>query len=146
MTAMMHDYRVMNPEKGYLCLNELEFGSSFLPPMVSLFRVKVPKVESVREMMLEARRYPGKVAKEKGLIDEIGGLEEALRFVEERRLVEKAKGRVYSDIKEELYREVVRDLDGLEEWEHGEKRRKEGERTREEGAKRRIEAWQRAKL
>ncbi|KAL9621571.1 MAG: hypothetical protein Q9160_003963 [Pyrenula sp. 1 TL-2023] len=146
MTAMMHDYRVMNPERGYLCLNELEFGSAFLPPMVSLFRVKVPKVEIVREIMLEARRYPGKTAKEKGLVDEVGGLEEALKFVEERQLVEKAKGSVCTDMKEELYREVVRDLDGLEEWEIGEKRRKEEGKTREEGLKKRIENWQRAKL
>lgn len=29
MIAMCHDYRVMNPNKGFLCLNELEFGTCF---------------------------------------------------------------------------------------------------------------------
>ena len=28
MTAMFHDYRIMNPHKGYVCLNELDFGGS----------------------------------------------------------------------------------------------------------------------
>jgi hypothetical protein len=27
MMAMAHDYRIMNPHKGFLCLNELEFGA-----------------------------------------------------------------------------------------------------------------------
>jgi enoyl-CoA hydratase/carnithine racemase len=28
MTAMMHDYRIMNPHKGFVCLNELDFPSA----------------------------------------------------------------------------------------------------------------------
>ena len=34
MTAMMHDYRVMNPHKGYFCLNELDDVSLKIPPLV----------------------------------------------------------------------------------------------------------------
>lgn len=32
MTAMYHDYRVFNPSRGFLCLNELEFGAPLKPP------------------------------------------------------------------------------------------------------------------
>ncbi|KAL8849178.1 MAG: hypothetical protein Q9198_011154, partial [Flavoplaca austrocitrina] len=42
MTAMMHDYRFMNPHRGFLCLNELEFGASLKAPMSSIFRQKLP--------------------------------------------------------------------------------------------------------
>ncbi|KAK4967027.1 hypothetical protein LTR66_011986 [Elasticomyces elasticus] len=56
MLAMMHDYRVMNPHRGYLCLNELELGVPLRPPMSSIFRQKVSP-STYRSMVLEARRY-----------------------------------------------------------------------------------------
>ena len=36
MLAMFHDYRVMNPHRGYLCLNELDFGAPLRPPSMFL--------------------------------------------------------------------------------------------------------------
>lgn len=40
MLAMHHDYRVMNAERGFACLNELEFGaplkSPVSPPQISI--------------------------------------------------------------------------------------------------------------
>ncbi|KAK4985298.1 hypothetical protein LTR50_006049 [Elasticomyces elasticus] len=60
MLAMMHDYRVMNPHRGYLCLNELELGVPLRPPMSSIFRQKVSP-STYRSMVLEARRYKGRV-------------------------------------------------------------------------------------
>ena len=41
MLAMFHDYRVMNPHRGFVCLNELEFGAhlpapSMYPPFAPL--------------------------------------------------------------------------------------------------------------
>ena len=42
MLAMHHDYRIMNPHKGYLCLNEVELGVPLRPPMSSVFRQKLP--------------------------------------------------------------------------------------------------------
>ena len=56
MLSMMHDYRVMNPHKGFLCLNEVELGVPLRPPMTSIFREKVqPPV--YRRLVLEAARF-----------------------------------------------------------------------------------------
>ena len=56
MLAMMHDYRIMNPHKGYLCLNELELGVPLRPAMTSIFRQKVSP-QTYRRMVLEAARF-----------------------------------------------------------------------------------------
>lgn len=56
MLAMMHDYRIMNPHKGFLCLNELVLGVGLRPPMCSVFREKV-KPSTFRRMILEAVRF-----------------------------------------------------------------------------------------
>jgi hypothetical protein len=56
MVAMMHDYRIMNPHKGFLCLNELVLGVGLRPPMCSVFREKVGAA-TFRRMILEAVRF-----------------------------------------------------------------------------------------
>lgn len=60
MTAMMQDYRVMNPHKGYLCLNEVELGVPLRPPMSSIFRQKCSPA-TYRKMVLEAARFKVKL-------------------------------------------------------------------------------------
>jgi Delta3-Delta2-enoyl-CoA isomerase len=110
MTAMMHDYRIMNPHKGFLCLNELDFGAMLQPAMASVFRIKV-SMSTLRNMILESRRYPALEALKEGIIDGVGGADETLAFIAEYKLVQKAKGASYGKIKEELYREIIKDLD-----------------------------------
>lgn len=110
MTAMFHDYRIMNPHKGFLCLNELDFGASLNPTMVSVFRIKLG-MSTFRNMVLESRRYPALEALKEGIVDGLGGPDETLAFIKEFKLVDKAQGTSYGTIKEELYREVVRDID-----------------------------------
>jgi len=110
MTAMMHDYRVMNPHKGFLCLNELDFGAALQPAMASVFRVKL-SMTTFRNMVLESKRFPALEALKEGIIDGVGGIDETLAFVGEMKLTEKAQGKSYGKIKEELYREIIKDLD-----------------------------------
>ncbi|KIW16604.1 hypothetical protein PV08_03792 [Exophiala spinifera] len=110
MTAMMHDYRIMNPHKGFVCLNELDFGASLQPTMASVFRVKL-SMSTFRNMVLESKRYPALEALKEGIIDGVGSVDETLAFIAEMKLTQKAQGKSYGKIKEELYREVVKDLD-----------------------------------
>jgi enoyl-CoA hydratase/carnithine racemase len=110
MTAMMHDYRIMNPHKGFLCLNELDFGAALQPAMASVFRVKL-SMTTFRNMVLESKRYSALEALKEGIIDGVGSVDETLAFVGEMRLTQKAQGKSYGNIKEELYREVIKDLD-----------------------------------
>lgn len=56
MLAMMHDYRVMNPDRGYICLNELELGVPLRPAMSAVFREKCAP-EVYRKLVLEAARF-----------------------------------------------------------------------------------------
>ena len=111
MLAMMHDYRVMNPHKGFLCLNELELGMPLRPAMMSVFRVKLNGAV-LRKMILEAHRYKALEALKDGVVDHVGGLEETLAFIEELKLVQKAMPgpsgvSVYGELKREMWRETV---------------------------------------
>ncbi|KAK5118817.1 hypothetical protein LTR62_000026 [Meristemomyces frigidus] len=111
MLAMMHDYRIMNPHKGFLCLNEVELGVPLRAPMSAVFREKVaPQV--YRRLVLEAARFKALDALKEGIVDWLGGLDEALAHVQELKLVQKVgKGvtgkAVYGDLKREMWRETV---------------------------------------
>jgi Delta3-Delta2-enoyl-CoA isomerase len=151
MTAMAHDYRIMNPHKGFLCLNELEFGAALRPAMASLFRVKL-SMSTFRNMVLESKRYPALEALKEGILDGVGGLEEALAFIEEMKLVQKAQGKSYGKLKEELYREIVKDLDEGTELAKLEAKGDLERSRRDLDARKRVDEWealtgiQRAKL
>lgn len=108
MLAMHHDYRIfVGGARGYLCLNEIEFGMPLMPPMSGIFRTKTaPHV--YRRLVLEAHRFGGQEALEAGLVDALGsGLDAALDLVQERALVKKPATGVYGLLKAEMYRENV---------------------------------------
>ncbi|SPO03535.1 related to enoyl-CoA hydratase/isomerase [Cephalotrichum gorgonifer] len=105
MLAMFHDYRVMNPARGFACLNEVDFGALLKAPMSSVFREKLPPA-TYRSLVLEGRRFPAEQAREAGIVDAVGGLQEALALVEERKLLGKAAGGVWGLLKVEMYRET----------------------------------------
>ena len=111
MTAMMHDYRHMNPHRGFLCVNELEFGASLPPPMASIFRQKVPNPNTFRTMILESKRYGALEGLKEGFLDGLGGVPEVITFIQEMGLLNRAKSRVYGKLKAEMWRETVALLD-----------------------------------
>ena len=143
MVAMCHDYRIFNPSRGYLCLNELDLGMPLQPPMSSIFREKVIAPHIYRSLILEAKRFGAKEALEAGLVDALGMMEEALKFVEERKLTAKAKTDVYGLLKKEMYRET---LGLIEEYEGPEKYNEplmEKEIARKKEGKSRVVEWER---
>lgn len=105
MTAMYHDYRVMNPDRGYLCLNEVDFGALLKTPMSSIFRDKVVPA-TYRSLVLEGRRFGGAQARDAGIVDALGGLPEALALIEDRKILGKGKAGVWGMLKAEMYRET----------------------------------------
>ena len=111
MTAMMHDYRFMNPHRGYLCLNELEFGAPLKPPMSSIFKEKIPSPNTYRTVVLEAKRFAALEALKEGLVDELGEFEEVKSFVQETGLLGKAKSGVYGRLKAEMWKQTINNLD-----------------------------------
>ncbi|KAI0159868.1 enoyl-CoA hydratase/isomerase family protein [Hypoxylon sp. FL1284] len=129
MLAMHHDYRVFAP-RGFLCVNELEFGVPLMPPMSAVFRLKAEPLV-YRELVLEARRFDAASARAAGLVDAEGGLDAALELIRDRALVKKAASTAYGMLKAEMYRESVALLDarGADapspgQWQAAEKKRK----------------------
>lgn len=143
--AMFHDYRIQNPTRGLLCMNELEFGMALLPPMVSVFRGKIPP-QAFRALVLEAKRFAGQEALEAGIVDAVGsGVDEAIGFIRKRDLCGKAGTGVYGDMKEEMYRETLGLLDdheGSNAWREGIEDRKNVMREEAEG---KVVKWEREK-
>ena len=142
MTAMYHDYRVFNPSRGFLCLNELDFGVGLRAPMSSIFRQKTSP-QTYRSLVLEAKRFGGKEALEAGLVDVLGGLDEALKLIEERKLVNMPKTGIYGVMKAEMFRETIvylGDHDGDDKLTL--ERANADDRRQEEGRKR-VAEWER---
>lgn len=111
MLAMHHDYRIFNPKRGYLCMNELDFGAPLKPAMLSVFEAKVsPTI--YRDIILEAKRFNGPDALEAKIVDKLGAWEQVVELIEERKLTEKAKSGVVRVMKEEMYRNTIEALAG----------------------------------
>ncbi|EGO57113.1 hypothetical protein NEUTE1DRAFT_84821 [Neurospora tetrasperma FGSC 2508] len=140
MLAMHMDYRIMNPSRGFACINELDFGVPLKPAMSAIFRVKcTPGI--YRQLVLEAHRFGGTEAKEVGLVDLTGGLKETMEFVEERKLTEKGKTGIYGLMKMEMYRQTVEGYltaEGHEREEERVRRIVEGEKERKEKGRREV--------
>lgn len=143
MTAMMHDYRLMNPHRGFLCLNELDFGAPLKSPMASIFRQKVPSPNTFRTMILESKRYGALEGLKEGLVDGLGAMEEVVVFVREMGLLDRGKTGVYGRLKMEMWGETVGLLDNVEEGERRGEREMEDYSRRQEEEKRRVEDWER---
>jgi enoyl-CoA hydratase/carnithine racemase len=142
MTAMYHDYRIFNPNRGFLCLNELEFGAPLKPPMSSIFRQKLPSPHVYRSLVLEAKRFNGADALAGGLVDGLGGWPEVVAFVAERKLAEKGKTGVYGVLKAEMWRESLGYLEGFEKGEERDKVWAKSEDVRIEEGKKRVAEWE----
>ena len=143
MTAMMHDYRIMNPHRGYLCLNELDFGAPLKPPMASIFRQKLPRPDTYRTMVLESKRFNALEAIKEGIVDGLGGWEECKEFMEEINLVKRGESGVYGVLKAEMWRETLLLLEEGEEKENERQTiRAVEDRKRHERTKDRIEQWE----
>lgn len=161
MTAMMHDYRIMNPHRGYLCLNEVELGVPLRPPMSSIFRQKVSP-QTYRTLVLEGKRFKVRFrfldvardilrvltetqaldALKENIIDGVGGLDEALTYTREMRLVSKPDKGVYGALKREMWRETVSFLENWDE-ESGKEIRAELARQREsKDREAKVKSWE----
>ncbi|KAL1588781.1 hypothetical protein WHR41_02557 [Cladosporium halotolerans] len=150
MLAMMHDYRIMNPHRGFLCLNELALGVGLRPPMCGVFREKV-KATTFRRIILEVVRFKALNALEEGLVDSLGDLEETLKFIGELDLVGKAQPgmsgqAVYGVLKREMYRETVEYLERGDEEDARDLAIAEKQKREDLARDERVAAWKKAKL
>lgn len=113
MTAMYHDYRIQNPSKGFLCINELEFGVPLETPMMAIFNEKLPR-STFRDVILEAKRFSGEASVKADIVDALGGLPEVVNLIHQRKLLNKADTGIYGTMKEEMYYKTLGILDNHE--------------------------------
>lgn len=142
MLASQHDYRIMNATRGYICLNEVDFGAVIESTLLATIRAKFAPV--LRPLVLEGRRFGGPAALEAGLVDGLGGLAEAVALVQERKLVEKAQSGVFGQLREVMWKEAVEEL-GMGGHERGVAWRQgvdEVDRIRRHEGLARIAAWE----
>ncbi|KAL4727220.1 hypothetical protein ACLX1H_006121 [Fusarium chlamydosporum] len=113
MLATSQDYRLAPTPRGYLCLNELVFGAPLKPAMSALFRVKYSHA-TYRSLVLEAKRFSGEEAVAAGIADAIApqGVEDLLRFIKEKELIDKSKSGVYGVLKMEMYAGLIEFMKG----------------------------------
>ncbi|KAI8636945.1 ClpP/crotonase-like domain-containing protein [Parasitella parasitica] len=110
MLALAHDYRVMRSDRGYLCMNEVDLPSPLTPGMAGLLRYKMnPK--TYRDMVLQGHRFTAQEALDQELVDIICPENQVFDKAKELALkwAPKAKsGIVYKQLKDEMYRDIVR--------------------------------------
>lgn len=94
-------------------------------------------------MVLEAKRFGAAEALEGEIVNALGGLEEALKFVVARKLGEKGKTGVYSALKREMYRETLGYLEGSVEEDKRMEVQAKGQEKRDQEAKERVREWKR---
>lgn len=117
--ALYHDYRIQNSSKGFLCLNEIDIGMVIPTFMLSIVREKLGSNSTFRDAALEGRRFTGAEAHKLGIVDALGGLEDAIKFAQDKKLVAKARSGPWGAMKEDMYRatlEACRDFNGSVEW------------------------------
>ncbi|KAK9469472.1 ClpP/crotonase-like domain-containing protein [Lipomyces arxii] len=116
MMAMCHDYRIMNPSRGFLCLNEIEFGAPLKAPMSGIFRHKLtPAV--YQKIVLEATRFTADLAIANHIIDAKGSLEDADEFIKARKLHKYCQSPAYGALKSEMWRDIIHFCDSPFEYE-----------------------------
>ncbi|OCF32917.1 enoyl-CoA hydratase/isomerase [Kwoniella heveanensis BCC8398] len=68
--ALSCDYRIMTSGKGYLCMNELAFGSPLPNSFNALLALRIPNLQQQRDTLM-ARRWTQPELLKMGLLDEI---------------------------------------------------------------------------
>lgn len=142
MLAMYHDYRIQNPKRGFLCLNEIALGIPLKPPMRSVFMHKIHDGALIRSMILEGKRFTAQEALEGKIVDGLGELPEAIDFVQKRGLLKIGSSPCFVPLKESIWAGVLDSIDNLKGWEEAdEERAKRSEAEAEEG-KRMVLKWE----
>ncbi|GAC95162.1 enoyl-CoA hydratase [Pseudozyma hubeiensis SY62] len=109
--ACAHDYRVMNSKRGYMCMNEIDFGAPLPHGLQATLKSKIENQKTMRKVVLEGHRFSAKEALEEGFVDVLSDspkdtLDKALQLAE--KLKVKAKMNAWGSNKEVVYAEAVK--------------------------------------
>ncbi|KAH8692032.1 enoyl-CoA hydratase/isomerase family protein [Talaromyces proteolyticus] len=142
MTAMYHDFRVQNPSKGFVCLNEIVLEIPLTPPMRTVFLDKIKDGPTIRSIIVEGKRFAGQEALRLGIVDALGGLEEAVKFVHERKLLDIGKSSAFVALKEGLWKRTLDAIDNKEANDAFDKRNQDWRENYVSEAQKRVQLWE----
>eukprot|EP00922_Rhytidocystis_sp_ex-Travisia-forbesii_P069167 GHVS01103191.1.p1 GENE.GHVS01103191.1~~GHVS01103191.1.p1 ORF type:complete len:258 (+),score=40.68 GHVS01103191.1:128-901(+) len=112
MLCLACDYRVMNSDKGFLCVNEVDIGLTLTPGLYAVVRAKADR--SVwTEIVLGGKRFTGHTAKARRLVDELQPAGAVFSAAVALAASVSAKGcnrSVYRGLKAQLYADEVKML------------------------------------
>jgi enoyl-CoA hydratase/carnithine racemase len=109
--SLAHDYRVQNPTRGFNCLPEIDMGVLIPTAVVAMFKQKMPNPIAFRDIALEGRRFGGPEALKMGFVDALGGMDDVLKLIKERKLVSRGATSAWGGIKEDMYAETLAAMD-----------------------------------
>lgn len=127
--------------------------------MAALFRCKL-NLATFRTLVLEAKRFTALMALEAGIVDGVGGIDEAMKILAENGVWEKMRmiGRKqvesggkertsYGALKEEMYRDIIAELDANAQSEANfVGKRRELRQKLEEDERRKVAEWSRGQM
>jgi len=91
--------------------------------------------------VLESKRYGALEGLKEGFLDGLGGIPEAIVFVQEMRLLDRAKSGVYGQLKKEMWGETVTLLDTYKACEQKAQAEAQEQERRQAEEKRRVDDW-----
>ncbi|KAJ1677711.1 hypothetical protein EV182_005591 [Spiromyces aspiralis] len=111
MFALAHDYRIMREDRGYICMNEVDIPLGLPPAMAAIVKCKINEPTSLRQCVLEGRRFTANVALKLGIVDKTAPLDQviptAIEAAKAASVKAKLRGLVLHQLKAEIYRETI---------------------------------------
>lgn len=68
--ALAHDERIMRADRGYFCMPEVDMKAPLHPGMTSIILARLPN-QTAHEVIVTGTRYPGELALERRIVDEV---------------------------------------------------------------------------
>ncbi|CBQ73617.1 conserved hypothetical protein [Sporisorium reilianum SRZ2] len=109
--ACTHDYRVMNAKRGYLCMNEIDFGAPLPYGLQQALASKIADQKIMRKIVLEGHRFSAQEAYDAGFVDVLADspkdtLDKALELAA--RIKIKAKMNAWGSNKQVIYADAIK--------------------------------------
>ena len=111
LLSLAHDYRVMNSEKGFCCMNEVDMGVVITPPLNTFIKSKLPR-RLAAKIMLEGCRLNAQQLEVEKVIDDACPADEvterALSIADSQ--ASKGGNGGYHEMKQMMYEDAVHAL------------------------------------
>lgn len=108
--ALSMDHRIMNSEKGFFSVNELDIGMGLPPAAVAIVKAKL-RSDALAATVLTAGRLPAKECLRLGIVDAAVPAAELLQAAQQLAAAHAKKGAkkdIYRSVKKSLYEEAVK--------------------------------------